>query len=97
MASKNAKRSAFSAIGETCPKVDSAFSELHQLISSEFEFDSAKDKVLWVLLEECSDAVKVQTCALREALISAYQEKDSIEDELREKIEELEDRLREFV
>lgn len=90
MASRNAKRAAFFAIDETCPHVDSAFADLHDLLSESFNLDAEKRKDLWEMLEECSDKVKVQTCALREALISAYEEVESKEYE----IEQLEHELR---
>ena len=93
MASTNAKKLAFMAHAETCPYVDDAFSKLHDVLSEKFDLDYEERQELWESINPCIDEVKNQTTSLREALISAYQELEDVQDELKEEIASLQDRL----
>jgi chaperonin cofactor prefoldin len=91
----SARRAAFSSVEETCPYVDEAFSnmvyDIKRMTIDELagaEFDEA--------VEKCVDLVKVQTVALRDALIFAYEEKEELTDELKDKIYSLEQRIQEM-
>lgn len=93
--SNKARKAAFSVVGETCPYVDEAFSnmvyDIKRMTIDELagaEFDEA--------VEKCVDLVKVQTVALRDALIFAYEEKEELADELKDKIYSLEQRIEEL-
>ena len=93
--SHSARRAAFSSVEETCPYVDEAFSnmvyDIKRMTIDELagaEFDEA--------VEKCVDLVKVQTVALRDALIFAYEEKEELADELKGKIYALEQRIEEL-
>lgn len=93
--SNKARKAAFSVVGETCPYVDEAFSnmvyDIKRMTIDELagaEFDEA--------VEKCVDLVKVQTVALRDALIFAYEEKEELADELKDKIYALEQCIKEL-
>lgn len=93
--SNKARKAAFSVVGETCPYVDEAFSnmvyDIKRMTIDELagaEFDEA--------VEKCVDLVKVQTVALRDALIFAYEEKEELAEELEDKIYALEQRIEEL-
>ena len=88
----SARKSAFSSIGETCPAVDMAFSdmlyEIKRLTVEELGGSSIDN-----LVDLCIDRVKAQTTSLRDALILAYEEKEESEDELEDQIYILEQRI----
>ena len=91
----SARRAAFSSVEETCPYVDEAFSnmvyDIKRMTIDELagaEFDEA--------VEKCVDLVKVQTVALRDALILAYEEKEDSESDLKDRIYVLEERIQEL-
>lgn len=97
--SHSARKAAFSAIGETCPQVDSAFTDMLYEIKR-LTIEELGGSTLDSLVEICIDRVKVQTTALRDALILAYEEKEESEDDLKDqiyilqqKIDELENQL----
>lgn len=48
------------------------------------------------VIERCIEVVKVQTCALRDALILAYEEKEESECELKDQIYMLQKRIEEL-
>ena len=45
------------------------------------------------IIERCVEIVKKQTTSLQDALILAYEEKEESEEELRDRIAQLEDRI----
>ena len=94
-----ARKAAFSSVPETCPYVDEAFDdlvyEIKRLSIEEFSTSSFN-----YIIERCVEIVKKQTTSLRDALILAYEEKEESEDDLKDqiyilqqKIDELENQL----
>lgn len=83
---------AWSKIDDTCPDVDAAFDQMVTDIKSLPVEDFSKE-VFNAIIEECIDKVKDQTTALRDALIETCSEYLSMEEELRDRIEELEDQI----
>ena len=97
--SRKAQRAAFNAVPETCPKVDAAFYDMIDQLEDLLEIRLNTEQYNLVF-ERCKDSVKEQTIALRDALISSYEEKEYVEEEseqvieaLKEKIYELENRI----
>ena len=90
--SHSARKAAFSAIGETCPHVDSAFSDMLYEIKR-LTIEELGGSQLDSLIDICIDRVKVQTTSLRDALITAYEEKEESEEELKDQISILEQRI----
>lgn len=97
--SRKAQRAAFNAISETCPKVDAAFYDMIDQLEDLLEIRLNTEQYNLVF-EKCKDTIKEQTVALRDALISSYEEKEYAEEEseqviesLKEKIYELENRI----
>lgn len=92
MASK-ATKAAWSAVAETCPEVDSAFYDLRWSLE-ELLPELPKGEEMDKLFDLCKERVKAKTSELREALINAYEEMYSLDDEWEEKLSEMEEEHR---
>ena len=93
--SHSARKAAFSTIGETCPHVDSAFGDMLYEIKR-LTIEELGGSQLDSLIDICTDRVKAQTTSLQDALILTYEEKEESEDELKDQISVLEQRIEEL-
>lgn len=90
--SHSARKAAFSAIGETCPHVDRAFDDMLYDIKW-LTVEELGGNLLDSLVSICIDRIKEQTEALRNSLILAYEEKEESENDLKDQICTLEQRI----
>lgn len=90
--SYSARKAAFSTIGETCPAVDQAFSDMLYEIKR-LTVEELGRTLLDSLVDICVERIKDQTTALRDALILAYEEKEESEDDLKDQIYILQQRI----
>ena len=93
--SHSARKAAFREVSDTCPDVDVAFADMVYDIRH-MSVEEFCTSAFTCVIERCIEVVKVQTCALRDALILAYEEKEESEEELRDRIAQLEDRIEEL-
>ena len=93
--SHSARKAAFREVSDTCPDVDGAFADMVYDIRH-MSVEEFCTSAFTCVIERCIEVVKVQTCALRDALILAYEEKEESECELKDQIYMLQKRIEEL-
>ena len=93
--SRKAQRAAFNAVRETCPQVDAAFYDMIDGLEDILEIRLNTEQYN-LIFKKCIDKVKEQTTALRDALVSAYEESEDVVSDFENQIEELRDRIQQL-